>query len=223
MWGNVLIRVCRFGESTLFALAPELSPVYHHILYQWKQSHPGSLFGEPSYKGFAGLNSGVVLMNLDAIRLSEEYQECISKSFVDKITAKYSFKVRWIVRVWRQVPTSVSTFYHFFLLQGHLGDQDFYTLLALERPHLIEILPCTWNRQLCEWWRHHGYADTFDEFARCDGTVNIYHGNCNSRIPDNWMILDTHLTDSSLSYFLKLFSRTTYSCSCFYKRFVLRE
>lgn len=74
---------------------------------------------------------------------------------------------------------------HYIEFQGHLGDQDFYTLLTIENPHLVYLLPCNWNRQLCEWWKHHGYADVFDRFARCDGPIYLYHGNCNTPIPVN--------------------------------------
>ncbi len=52
----------------LLAMAPELSPVYSHILWKWKQSNLDSIYGEPSYKGVSGLNSGVILTDLNAIR-----------------------------------------------------------------------------------------------------------------------------------------------------------
>ncbi|KAK7085267.1 Xyloside xylosyltransferase 1, partial [Halocaridina rubra] len=43
-----------------------------------------------------------------------------------------------------------------YSFQGHLGDQDLYTLIAFDYPELFYTLPCGWNRQLCEWWRNHG-------------------------------------------------------------------
>ena len=45
--------------------------------------------------------------------------------------------------------------------RGHLGDQGFYTLLSFEHPELFYVLPCSWNRQLCVWWKNHGYKEIF--------------------------------------------------------------
>jgi xylosyl alpha-1,3-xylosyltransferase len=116
--------------------------------------------GEPDIEdGFSGFNSGVVLLHLDRMRLSAEYESLISAPSVTALAKKYQFK-------------------------GHLGDQDFFTLLGLQHPRLIFKLPCSWNRQLCQWWREHGYADIFDRFFACEGKVKLYHGNCNSKIPD---------------------------------------
>jgi hypothetical protein len=45
------------------------------------------------------------------------------------------------------------------------------------------ILPCSWNRQLCIWWKDKGYESVFDLYFKCEGHINIYHGNCNTEIP----------------------------------------
>lgn len=71
------------------------------------------------------------------------------------------------------------------LLQGHLGDQDFYTLLGMERPELIHMVDCGWNRQLCTWWRDRGYADVFANYSECHSETKLWHGNCNTPIPDD--------------------------------------
>ena len=55
----------------------------------------------------------------------------------------------------------------------------------MEHPELFHVLDCTWNRQLCTWWKDHGYSDVFDQYFRCDGEVKIYHGNCNTPIPED--------------------------------------
>lgn len=83
----------RFGPKALFGLAPELSPVYHHILWKWKQANDNSSFGEPHTAGFPGVNSGVVLVQLNRIRHSESYSKYISEAYVTEITKKYLFKV----------------------------------------------------------------------------------------------------------------------------------
>jgi hypothetical protein len=59
----------------------------------------------------------------------------------------------------------------------------------MEHPDLVHLLPCVWNRQLCTWWRDHGYRDVFDAFAYCNGAVKLYHGNCNTPIPNDWQWL----------------------------------
>ena len=56
-------------DQQLLGLAPELSPVYRHILYVYRNQHKTSLLGEPKGKGFPGYNSGVVLMKLDKMTI----------------------------------------------------------------------------------------------------------------------------------------------------------
>ncbi|KZC08816.1 PREDICTED: xyloside xylosyltransferase 1 [Dufourea novaeangliae] len=150
-----------FGGQALFGLAPELTPVYRHVLYLYRNKHPNTSFGEPSKSnGYPGYNSGVVLFNLDRLRNSSIYDRIVKKESVQAMTEKYHFK-------------------------GHLGDQDFYTLLGMERPELIHTIDCGWNRQLCIWWRDRGYADVFGNYSRCDSETKLWHGNCNTPIPDD--------------------------------------
>ncbi|XP_043260821.1 xyloside xylosyltransferase 1 isoform X1 [Colletes gigas] len=150
-----------FGSQALFGLAPELTPVYRHVLYLYRNKHPHTMFGEPAGSGgYPGYNSGVVLFNLDRLRNSSVYQQIVKKESVDSMTEKYHFK-------------------------GHLGDQDFYTLLGMERPDLIRTIDCGWNRQLCTWWRDRGYADVFKNYSSCDSETKLWHGNCNTPVPDD--------------------------------------
>ncbi|KAJ8958857.1 hypothetical protein NQ318_019622 [Aromia moschata] len=157
----------KFKPTALFGLAPELTPVYRHILHMYKAKH-NTTFGEyyhlsnlsdqPHPRGFQGYNSGVVLVALGAQRRSAEYPKVVSNATVRRMTSKYKFR-------------------------GHLGDQDFYTLVGYEYPHLIQTLSCGFNRQLCTWWRDHGYSDIFGDYFRCEHEVVVLHGNCNTRIP----------------------------------------
>jgi len=149
----------KFEESHLVGAAPELTPVYHHILYQYRAKNKKTKLGLPQLSGgFPGVNSGVLLLHLDRIRNSTLYSHLIHPGVLKNLTSKYRFK-------------------------GHLGDQDFYTLMGLEHPELIYPLDCGWNRQLCTWWKEHGYRDSFDLFAKCTSPVRIFHGNCNTPIP----------------------------------------
>lgn len=63
--------------------------------------------------------------------------------------------------------------------------QDFFTVLSFEHGELFHVLPCGWNRQLCQWWRDKGYQAVFASYYNCDAPVSIYHGNCNTPIPDD--------------------------------------
>ncbi|XP_024882191.1 xyloside xylosyltransferase 1, partial [Temnothorax curvispinosus] len=151
----------KFGKEALFGLAPELTPVYRHVLYLYRNKHPTTMFGEPQHKGgYPGYNSGMVLFNLERLRKSLEYNEIVNKDSVNAMTEKYHFK-------------------------GHLGDQDFYTLLGMERPELIHMVDCGWNRQLCTWWRNRGYADIFANYSECHSETKLWHGNCNTPMPDD--------------------------------------
>ncbi|XP_014677991.1 PREDICTED: xyloside xylosyltransferase 1-like [Priapulus caudatus] len=73
----------------------------------------------------------------------------------------------------------------YYFTKSHLGDQEVVTILGMEYPELFHTLPCTWNRQLC---RKYARSITmpsalFGLFNRCDGAVNLYHGNCHTLFP----------------------------------------
>lgn len=97
----------KFPESAVFGLAPELTPVYRHVLYLYRNKNPGTKFGEPVMSGgYPGYNSGVVLFNLDRLRKSLEYDQIISRDSVRSMTEKYLFKVSFVlfevgVATWR--------------------------------------------------------------------------------------------------------------------------
>lgn len=55
------------------------------------------------------------------MRQSKLYDSLITPEAVDRLTKKYYF-------------------------QGHLGDQDFFSLIGMEHENLFYVLPCTWNR-----------------------------------------------------------------------------
>uniref|UniRef100_UPI00398ED383 xyloside xylosyltransferase 1 isoform X2 n=1 Tax=Pristiophorus japonicus TaxID=55135 RepID=UPI00398ED383 len=150
----------KFQPGAVIGIAREMQPVYRHTFWQYRRENPKAKVGDPLPDGLPGFNSGVMLLNLEAMRQSELYNQLLNIGNVRKLTEKYHFK-------------------------GHLGDQDFFTLIGMEHTGLFHILDCTSNRQLCTWWRDHGYADVFDQYFKCDGKVKIYHGNCNTPIPDD--------------------------------------
>ncbi|XP_053178290.1 xyloside xylosyltransferase 1 [Scomber japonicus] len=150
----------RFTPGAVIGITREMQPVYRHTFWQYRKENPQTRVGEPPPEGLPGFNSGVMLLDLGAMRTSDLYNELLKPDHVAKLADQYRFR-------------------------GHLGDQDFFTMIGMEHPELFYSLTCGWNRQLCTWWRDHGYGDVFQLYYRCDGPVYIYHGNCNSPIPDD--------------------------------------
>ncbi|KAK2835435.1 hypothetical protein Q5P01_015919 [Channa striata] len=150
----------QFPPGAVIGITREMQPVYRHTFWQYRKENPQTRVGEPPPDGLPGFNSGVMLLNLAAMRVSALYNQLLEPSNVAKLADQYRFR-------------------------GHLGDQDFFSMIGMEHPDLFYTLACGWNRQLCTWWRDHGYRDVFQLYYRCDGPVYIYHGNCNSPIPDD--------------------------------------
>lgn len=147
-----------FKGSNIMGIAREQSPVYRHILWKHRGAHKGTLVGDPPPNGITGFNSGVVLFNLENMRKSSLYNHILQGEEIKRLTEKYSFR-------------------------GHLGDQDFFTLLSFEYPGMFYTIPCSWNRQLCTYWKDNGYADVWDQYFNCTGPIHVYHGNCRTPIP----------------------------------------
>ncbi|XP_028857627.1 xyloside xylosyltransferase 1 [Denticeps clupeoides] len=149
-----------FPPDAVIGIVREMQPVYRHTFWQYRKENPRSGVGDPPPEGQPGFNSGVMLLDLEAMRVSALYNQLLEPERVARLADKYHFR-------------------------GHLGDQDFFTMIGMEHPELFQPLACGWNRQLCTWWREHGYADIFQLYYHCDGPVYIYHGNCNTPIPDD--------------------------------------
>ncbi|KAG8223866.1 hypothetical protein J437_LFUL005430 [Ladona fulva] len=170
-----------FKPTELFGLGPELSPVYRHVFHTFRSSHPDTRIGEPiSEQGYPGVNSGVILLNLDGMRKSKLYAQ-----FIGDNPPQAEDELRSKVEEGQDRIVSVEELVKKYSFRGHLGDQDFYTLLGAEHPEILHILPCTWNRQLCTWWGDKaGYGDVFDRYFKCEGKIKVYHGNCNTPFPE---------------------------------------
>ncbi|KAL4630738.1 xyloside xylosyltransferase 1 [Arapaima gigas] len=149
-----------FQTGAVIGIAREMQPVYRHTFWQYRRENPKSKVGDPPPDGKPGFNSGVMLLDLEAMRSSVLYNHLLEPKRVAELAEQYHFR-------------------------GHLGDQDFFTMIGMEHPDLFHPLSCGWNRQLCTWWRDHGYSDVFESYYHCEGPVHIYHGNCNTPIPDD--------------------------------------
>lgn len=133
---------------------------FRHVLWSYRQKNPGTKVGEPPPYGKTGFNSGVKLVNLHEMRNNRVYNELLQSENISKIASKYEFK-------------------------GHLGDQDFYSLISFDYSDMFYTLPCQWNRQLCTWWKNNGYQDVFDLYFKCNPPFHVLHGNCNTPIPED--------------------------------------
>ncbi|XP_068174897.1 xyloside xylosyltransferase 1 [Antennarius striatus] len=153
-------QFAQFPPGAIIGITREMQPVYRHTFWQYRKENPQTKVGEPPPDGLPGFNSGVMLLDLHAMRASALYNQLLDPSNVAKLADQYRFR-------------------------GHLGDQDFFTMIGMEHPELFYSLACGWNRQLCTWWRDHGYGHIFQLYYHCHGPVYIYHGNCNSPIPDD--------------------------------------
>ncbi|CAH2247885.1 xyloside xylosyltransferase 1 [Pelobates cultripes] len=149
-----------FLQNSVIGIANEMQPVYRHTFWQYRRENPNTKVGDPPPDGMPGFNSGVMLLNLEAMRQSKLYNQLLDPNIVQQLAEKYRFK-------------------------GHLGDQDFFSMIGMEHSELFYVLDCGWNRQLCTWWKDHGYADIFDEYYKCESHIKIFHGNCNTPIPED--------------------------------------
>ena len=147
-----------FTPDNIIGIGREMQPVYRQNFRKYRNKHKDTRAGGPPPDGLTGFNSGVLLLNLDRMRDSDIYNSLILVDKFKKLTQKFMFK-------------------------GSLGDQDFFSLILQDYENLFYVLPCTWNRSLCQWWRNNGHADGFDQYYTCEGHINIYHGNCNTKIP----------------------------------------
>ncbi|XP_023675748.2 xyloside xylosyltransferase 1 [Paramormyrops kingsleyae] len=150
----------QFPPGAVIGIAQEMQPVYRHTFWQYRRENPKTKVGDPPPDGKPGFNSGVMLLDLEAMRQSTLYNRLLEPEQVAKLADQYHFR-------------------------GHLGDQDFFTMIGMEYPDLFHVLACGWNRQLCTWWMDHGYGDVFELYYQCVGPIHVYHGNCNTPIPDD--------------------------------------
>ena len=145
------------GPTHLYGLAREQQPIYRHLTSEFRKRHKFSVVGNPPPFGLTGFNSGTKLIRLTSLRHNKLYN-----SYLDD-----PLKLR-----------RLADKFHF---HGHLGDQDFFTLLSFLHKDLFYELPCQWNRQLCEWWRKI-YPGIFDQYFNCTPPYFALHGNCATKI-----------------------------------------
>ena len=108
-----------------------------------------------------GLNTGVVLFDLQKMRNSEIYNGYL-------------------------VPQKITDLFDSYQMKMLVGDQDWFTLLSFQEPNLISILPCQFNAQTSlQYWSSN--KATFHSYHYCDvlSKIKIFHKNgCGPRPED---------------------------------------
>ena len=141
-----------FDSKQMMGFSSEQQPVYFHVTSNFRERNTNTIVGKPKPNGLPGVNGGVKLLHLDKLRKNRLYNALLN------------------------TPIKLLALADKFELRGHLGDQDFFTLLSFEHASWIHLLPCGWNRQLCQWWRLYGYGDIFDLYNKCPLPHHILHG-----------------------------------------------
>ena len=148
-------------KGEIMYITREMQPIYDLSTIVYRRTHKDSPIGMPPPKGKPGFNTGVVLLNLKHMRNNTLYN-----SYLDD-------------------PKKTSDLKNQYKFHGHLGDQDFFTLLSFEHDGMFRYLPCQWNRQLCTWWKTRGRNNwDWDAYHNCTPPIFIYHGNCDTPIPE---------------------------------------
>lgn len=151
----------QFQSDTIFALAHEQQPVYLNVFAKARATLNDDSLGTPLPGGKPGYNGGLYLINVMHMSTSTHYKQAIQETNLKYLIQKYSF------------------------VKPHLGDQEVVTLLGMEYPEFFHTLSCTWNKQLCRVWARVKRIPSklFNEYSKCEGKINLYHGNCHTPFP----------------------------------------
>ena len=112
-----------FSEDEMMSIAANQSPYYYLATAAYRALNPHTKVGQPGK--FQGLNTGVVLMDLDKMRKNQLYAEEIELERMVTLHTSFLPSADW-----------------------GLGDQEWLTLLGWQYPSLIRQLPCQFNRQV---------------------------------------------------------------------------
>ena len=135
-----------FSEDELMSIAANQSPYYYFATAAYRALNPHTKVGQPGK--FQGLNTGVVLMDLDKMRRSQLYTEEIELESMVALHKNFLPSSDW-----------------------GLGDQEWLTLLGWQYPHLMRQLPCQFNRQVTSTKGR----DRWEKYFSCEAKTKIMH------------------------------------------------
>ena len=76
-------------QGALLGIGRDLSPNYHYVLTQYRIENPGSNAGLPG--DTQGLNTGVVLYRLEALRSSPVYNSLLEKGSPNDLALQFKY------------------------------------------------------------------------------------------------------------------------------------
>ena len=191
----------KFSEENVIGLGPDLSPNYQENLKVYKSMNPKTKFGQPGK--FQGLNMGVVLYDLEAMRRSKKYNSYLELARTKAMVEKYVFHLT-------------------------LAFQDWFTEVGWESPELFYNLPCVFNVQVSMQFFRDPWKTVFHDYHYCDKSTNIkiYHRNgcgpfpedCGSSptpFPEFWPSVHFLVQVLDIEYFWKLLYWTSKGINVF--------
>lgn len=140
----------KFEPNQLYAFAKDMSPLYRTLLHSYRKENPETKLGDPG--NLQGINTGVVLLNLQKMRSDKTFQEYLNSENIDKLCDKYHFK-------------------------GFIGDQDWWNIVVWDNPQFVHFLDCGFNFQIKKEFNQHPFDQLFDIYHACDSTMMIKHGH----------------------------------------------
>ena len=135
-----------FSEDQGMSIAANQSPYYYLATTAYRDLNPDTKVGQPGK--YQGLNTGVVLMDLEKMRQSDFYNK--ETKLESMIALHKSF-----------LPSS----------DWGLGDQEWLTLLGWRNPSFIRQLPCQFNRQVT----NTKGRERWMEYFSCKEKIKIMH------------------------------------------------
>ncbi|KAK7889346.1 hypothetical protein WMY93_024906 [Mugilogobius chulae] len=81
-----------FPPEAVIGITREMQPVYRHTFWQYRKENPQTKVGEPPPDGLPGFNSGVMLLDLGAMRTSALYNQLLRPYNVAKLAEQYRFR-----------------------------------------------------------------------------------------------------------------------------------
>ena len=151
----------RFSPTEVIGCGVTQSPYYFTFFKLYKSKNPDSHIGGPGR--FQGLNTGVLLLDLEKMRASSLYQNTTHPDTITHMRDKYNFVGTVGDQDWL---TLVTITYHTFILFWSENSIQ----ISFEYPELIYILPCEYNKE--EHRPGECHQDTVDEW---EITNKAYH------------------------------------------------
>ena len=74
----------------VFGVSKDMSPLYRLLLHEHRKENPTSLIGEPGE--MQGVNTGVLLLNLEKMRSSDEFNKFLDSRYLEQSCGELQFK-----------------------------------------------------------------------------------------------------------------------------------